>query len=299
MYNITIYVIMFACSFDFNAWKTWEYQRKYSAFDFLFNFVCLGLMGVFISFPWLLRKPDGTPNIGVNLPIFWIGIAASILFGAVVIINYVFVIINLNKINNEYLKVKRINIRKNHRIRALFNVIQYAWPIFFIYIAFNKSLKEDYLNLLIWSVLRAERVFIMQIEEKYIIKNNPKKKYLEIKAQNIRTSDIINEIRREFKKMGAVAEIDQIRFYRLSGKRSRNNLVVYNRNQKQSKSLSNQIRYLPGRVYQNKNKQENNRYQNNMPPNSRDMNGQPAKRSPFSARNFPRFTKPHPFKENE
>lgn len=139
----------------------------------------------------------------------------------------------------------------------------------------------------------------MQIEEKYIIKNNPKKKYLEIKAQNIRTSDIINEIRREFKKMGAVAEIDQIRFYRLSGKLSRNNLVVYNRNQKQSKSLSNQIRYLPGRVYQNKNKQENNRYQNNMPPNSRDMNGQPAKRSPFSARNFPRFTKPHPFKENE
>lgn len=139
----------------------------------------------------------------------------------------------------------------------------------------------------------------MQIEEKYIIKNNPKKKYLEIKAQNIRTSDIINEIRREFKKMGAVAEIDQIRFYRLSGKRSRNNLVVYNRNQKQPKSLSNQIRYLPGRVYQNKNKQENNRYQNNMPPNSRDKNGQPAKQSPFSARNFPRFIKPHPFKENE
>lgn len=32
-------------------------------------------------------------------------------------------------------------------------------------------------------------------------------------------------------KDGAVAEIDQIRFYRLSGKRSRNNLVVYNRNQ--------------------------------------------------------------------
>ncbi|WP_228444788.1 hypothetical protein [Mycoplasma tullyi] len=269
-------------------------------------------MGVFISFPWLLRKPDGSPNIGINLPIFWIGIAASILFGAVIIVNYVFVIINLNKINNEYLKVKRINIRENHRIRVLFNVIQYAWPLFFIFIAFNKSLKEDYLNLLIWSVLRAERVFIMQIEEKYIIKNNPKKKYLEIKAQNIRTQDIINDIRREFKKLGAVAEIDQIRFYQLSGNRSRNNLVVYNQNQNrnQSRQINNQPRFLPGRVYQNQNRQLNNPYPNNrppvypnnmpnnMPPNHGNMNQRPPKQFPMGSRNFPRYTKPHPFKEN-
>ncbi|WP_036459652.1 hypothetical protein [[Mycoplasma] imitans] len=294
---------MFACSFDFNAWKTWEYQRKYSAFDFLFNFICLTLFGVFASFPWILKKPDGAPNIGLTSPIFWIGIITSILFGAIVIINYVFAIINLNKINNEYLKVKRINIRENSRIRALFRAIQYAWPIFFIYISFNKKLKEDYLNLLIWSVLRAEHVFIMQIEEKYMVKNNPKKKYLEIKAQNIRTSDIINDIRKEFKRIGVVAEIDQVRFYRLPGKRSRNHLVVYNPNQAKAKSFHNQTRYLPGRVYQNNIKPKNNvpyQQNNNIPPNPKNMGGiPPSRQAPFPPSDFSKPRNVYPFKERE
>ncbi|MDC4163205.1 hypothetical protein [Mycoplasma bradburyae] len=238
---------MFACSFDFSAWKTWEYQRKYSAFDFIFNLICLILFSIFVSFPWLLRKPDDTPNIGLHSPVFWIGISASILFGSVIIINYIFSIINLSKINKEYIKAKRLNIENDKDLKRLFNVIQYAWWFFFIFIALNKRLKEPYLNLLIWSVLRAEIIFINQIEEKYIVKNNPKKKYLEIKAQNIRTSDILNDIREEFKKLNKTAEIDQVRVYKLSQK-TQNALVIYDPNQNQENQARNSVKSLTGNV---------------------------------------------------
>ncbi|QZX49139.1 hypothetical protein [Mycoplasma sp. E35C] len=213
---------MFACSFDFNAWKSWEYQRKYSALDFVFNLVSLFAFFFFACFHLILRKPDGSPNNDFDSPIFWIGLIMALLFAGVIISNYVFGVLNLSKVNKEYIKTKRIDIENSKKLRFFFNFIQYGWPIFFIFIHYSKRYKEIYLNMLIWSVIRSEDWYMTQIEEKYIVRNDYKKKYLEMKAQKRRTEDIINNVRNELKKLGKIPEIDKVRVYKLEQKTNKN-----------------------------------------------------------------------------